>query len=181
MEDKNKMTEEEKHQKAYNELKDIQHQYGFENIAKLREFYVRLGNVFKDFDPPEESTKGSEILNTLHDAFTFFSKIDDIEDSKIQEEYDSLEQKMRKDNVSPYVINAINLYYNSRINSEIEKIRKRIIKGERNLEEAINNYYINRWELKLKQWEDRYTKAIINTLNFAFNFQTYHTNWNDGE
>ena len=170
MEDKTFLTEEEKHQKAYTELKEIQRKYGFENIAQLREFYRHLSQIFLDYDRLKESMRGEEFEPLFKEIFKFVADVDEMEDSQIEKSYKDLEELLIKEKLSPKITSFVKSVYLSRAESEIEKSRRKIIREQVGIEKTMKEYYV-------KEYERHYEKALRSAFNLAFNFPNYHTDW----
>lgn len=177
METRNNFTEEEKHNKAYKKLKEIQQKYGFENIAQLRSFFRDLRNIFQEYDRPQDSMKGEEVSDILNKTFTFFSNIDELPISDIQTQFNALEKEMVENKVNPSIISLISYFFHSRINSEIEILRRKIIKGEKEIKKSINDYYTKKWKEEIEQKNKRYTNSITDALRFAFRFINETSDW----
>lgn len=177
MDNSSTVSENQKHEIAYRKLKEIQRRYGFENIANLRSFFRELRNIFQDYDRPQESMKGEEVNEILHKVFTFFSNIDELTELDIQAKFNALKQEMEENKVNPSIISSIWFYYQKRINSDIEKLRREIIKGEKIQQNAIATYYTNKWEQELREKDELYTNSIREALHFAFQFPNETTDW----
>ena len=163
----------EKHQEAYKKLKEIQRKYGFENIAELRSFYNELEKTFYNFDQTSYyPKKGEEIEHIFEKIFKFFSTFDELKEDEIPIEYEKLKEEMIQERLSPVLQKQINSFYESRINSDIEKKRREILRQEKELKETLTEFY-------LKKWNQDSIKAINDAFLYAFGFPTPFTNWNN--
>lgn len=177
MDNRNNISIEERHDKAYIRLKEIQLKFGFDHIAHLRSIYDELTPLFRDFDREPEPTTMEEFEDLMNEVFSFFSKYDQFEDSEIQNRYLALEEKFKKCTLPRSLTWSIEKFYIERINSDIEKLRRQIIKKERKLEKSINKFYSQEWEKRINIRHESFTLAIIEALKFAFGFPTNETNW----
>lgn len=176
MENQKNQSQEEKHKIAYNKLKEIQHKYGFENIAHLRTFYRYLGKIFLDLDG-ESSMKGEELAGVIGKASTLFSNFDFMDETQIKREVESFEKELREMRLSESLIHAIQGFYNKRINSEIEHKRREILREEKKLAETIDEYYTKKAENQLNELVKKYNEFFQDVLRFTFKFPTYQSDF----
>lgn len=169
MENKNKMTEEDKNRKAYYALKEIQRKYGFDNIAKLREFHKEVSKLFFDYDREENIFKWEDFELTFREIFKFFSDMDTMDESEINKAYSGLTGLLNEEKVTPQILGFIHEAYTSRL-SEPEKLRRRIIKEGLDIEKTLRDYYKD-------EIEKKYRKVFKRAIDFAFEFPNEYSDW----